>query len=130
MGLLDTVETALVVAERSGRIVLMNARMRKLLGLGVNAGAGINLFTELLKVDAKEISREIENGNHEVRLEVLRNACSEPRTAADCVPMLFNAGLPDHQYFFAIGESASHLVYLSEHGHVRIEGEFPWRFAR
>ena len=68
--------------------------------------------------------------HHEVRLEVLRNACSEPRTAADCVPMLFNAGLPDYQYFFAIGESASHLVYLSEHGHVRMEGEFPWRFAR
>src|ERR1700687_1055028 len=72
VGLLDTVETALMVAERSGRIVLMNARVRKLLGLGVNAEAGINLFTELLKVDAKEISREIENGNHEVRLEVER----------------------------------------------------------
>jgi signal transduction histidine kinase len=70
VGLLDTVESALVVAERSGRIVLMNARVRKLLGLGVKAEAGINLFTELLKVDAKEISREIENGNHEVRLEV------------------------------------------------------------
>jgi signal transduction histidine kinase len=72
VGLLDTVETALVVAERSGRIVLMNARVRKLFGLGVNAEAGINLFTELLKADAKEISREIESGNHEVRLEVER----------------------------------------------------------
>jgi len=50
----------------------MNARARKLLGLGVNAEAGINLFTELLKIDARGISREIENGNHEVRLEVER----------------------------------------------------------
>jgi signal transduction histidine kinase len=72
VGLLDAVETALVVAERSGRIVLMNARARKLLGLGVNAETGINLFPELLKVDAREIFREIENGNHEVRLEVER----------------------------------------------------------
>jgi hypothetical protein len=72
VGLLDTVETALVVAERSGRIVLMNTRVRKLLDLGVSAEAGINLFTELLKVDAKEISREIESGNHEVRLQVER----------------------------------------------------------
>ena len=67
--------------------------------------------------------------HHEERLNLLRAACQEPRTAADCVPILFNGNLPVHQYFFAIGESASHLVYLSEHGNLRMEGEFPWRFA-
>src|SRR5260370_29739979 len=72
VGLLDTVETALVVAERSGRIVLMNARARKSLGLEGSAEAGINLFTELLETDAKEIFREIESGRQEVRLEVKR----------------------------------------------------------
>ena len=71
-GLLDTVETALVVAERSGRIVLMNARARKSLGVELSAEPGINLFTGLLEVDAREIFREIECGKHEVRLEVER----------------------------------------------------------
>jgi len=72
VGLLDTVETALVVAERSGRIVLMNARARKSLGLEGSAEAGINLFTELLETDAKQIFREFESGKQEVRLEVER----------------------------------------------------------
>src|SRR6266478_5441026 len=72
VGLLDTVETAMLVAERSGRIVLMNARARKSLGLEGSAEAGINLFTELLGTDAKQIFREIESGRQEVRLEVKR----------------------------------------------------------
>jgi glyoxylase-like metal-dependent hydrolase (beta-lactamase superfamily II) len=67
--------------------------------------------------------------HHQQRLDILRSACNEPRTAADCVPMLFESQLPAHQYFFAIGESASHLVYLMEHGQLRCEGELPWRFA-
>src|SRR6266852_4754352 len=71
-GLLDTVETAVLVAERSGRIVLINARARKSLGLEGSAEAGINLFTELLETDAKQIFREIESGRQEVRLEVKR----------------------------------------------------------
>src|ERR1700730_184827 len=72
VGLLDTVETALAVAERSGRIVFMNARARKSLGLEVSAEAGINLFTELLQVEAKQIFREIESGRHELRFETAR----------------------------------------------------------
>src|SRR6266436_3686484 len=72
VGLLDTVETAVVVAERSGRIVLMNARARKSLGVETSAEAGINLFTELLDADWKQIFREIESGKHEVQLEVER----------------------------------------------------------
>src|SRR5712691_11876238 len=72
VGLLDTVETAVLVAERSGRIVLMNARARKSLGLEGSAEAGINLFSELLEIDAKQIFREIESGRQEVRLEVKR----------------------------------------------------------
>ena len=72
VGLLDTAETALLVAERSGRIVLMNARARKSLGLEGSAETGINLFTELLETDAKQIFRQIESGRQEVRLEVKR----------------------------------------------------------
>jgi signal transduction histidine kinase len=73
VGLLDTVETALVVAERSGRIVFMNARARKSLGLEVSADRGINLFTELLQADAKQIFRQIESGRHELHFEAARD---------------------------------------------------------
>ncbi|HXN53053.1 MAG TPA: HAMP domain-containing sensor histidine kinase [Candidatus Acidoferrum sp.] len=72
VGLLDTLDAALVIAERSGRIVLINIRARKSLGLEGRAEPEINLFTELLQSDAKQIFREIESGKHEVRLEVAR----------------------------------------------------------
>src|SRR6266851_3720855 len=71
-GLLDTVETELVVAERVGRIVLMNTRARKSMGVQVGQNPTINLFTDLLQTDAHRIFREIESGKHEVRLEVAR----------------------------------------------------------
>src|SRR5258708_19448188 len=71
-GLLDTVETELVVAERVGRIVLMNTRARKSMGVQVGQNPTINLFTDLLQTDAQRIFREIESGKHEVRLEVAR----------------------------------------------------------
>jgi len=73
-GLLDTVETELVVAERAGRIVLMNARARKSMGVQVGQDTTINLFTDLLHSDAHGIFREIESGKHEVRLEVARGS--------------------------------------------------------
>lgn len=68
--------------------------------------------------------------HHAEHLERLHAACEEPRTAADCVPLLFDSDLPDHQYFFAIGESAAHLVYLTEQGRLKREGEQSWRFVR
>src|SRR5246127_4706504 len=71
-GLLDMVESDLVVAERFGRIVFMNTRARKSLGVQVSEEAGINLFTDLLQSDAHLIFREIESGKHEVQLEVTR----------------------------------------------------------
>jgi len=70
--LLDTVETAMLVAERGGRIVLMNSRARKSLGLEGAAEAGINLFSEILNAEARQIFREIESGKHDVR-QVTRN---------------------------------------------------------
>jgi signal transduction histidine kinase len=71
-GLLDTIETAVLVAERSGRIVLMNARARKALGAEPGAEPRINLFTGVLEVDARQIFQQIESGKHEVRVEVER----------------------------------------------------------
>lgn len=71
-GLLDTVETAMLVAERGGRIVLMNSRARKSLGAENSAEAGINLFSDILNAEARQIFREIEGGKHDVR-QVTRN---------------------------------------------------------
>jgi signal transduction histidine kinase len=72
-GLLDTLEESLLVAERSGRILLANSRARQnLASLGLDEISQLNLFTDLLKVDAKEIFGEIEGGEHEVALEIAR----------------------------------------------------------
>jgi signal transduction histidine kinase len=72
VSLLDAVETALVVSERDGRVVLVNARARKSLGIEVSDDLSTNLFTELLNTDAAQVFREIESGKHELRLQVAR----------------------------------------------------------
>jgi glyoxylase-like metal-dependent hydrolase (beta-lactamase superfamily II) len=68
--------------------------------------------------------------HHRTHLERLYAECTAPRSAADCVPLLFGPNLPDHQFFFAIGESAAHLVYLTEQGRLKREGDQSWRFIR
>jgi glyoxylase-like metal-dependent hydrolase (beta-lactamase superfamily II) len=68
--------------------------------------------------------------HHNIRLERIHSACTEPRTAAECLPVLFGAEIPDQQYHFAIGESAAHLVYLSERGSLTRDGDLPWRFGQ
>lgn len=71
VSLLDRLDRALLVAERSGRIVFANLRARRALGvLGNGQTKGLNLFTELLHVDAKVIFEQIESGEHEVDLQV------------------------------------------------------------
>jgi hypothetical protein len=69
--------------------------------------------------------------HHGERLHLLESACSqEARTAAECVPLLFAQELHKAQPFFAIGESAAHLVYLAERGSLTKRGEHMWRFAQ
>src|SRR6202171_2055208 len=71
-GLLDAVETPLFLAERDGRVLLMNGRARKYMESDVISDAETNLFIDFLGVDSREIFREIEGGQHEVRVEVVR----------------------------------------------------------
>ncbi len=68
--------------------------------------------------------------HHAQHLECLQTACAAARTAAECVPFIFNGQLPDHQFYFAIGESAAHLVYLAEQGRLTRSGDASWRFVR
>lgn len=68
--------------------------------------------------------------HHITRLELLQNACKlQSRTAAQCVPLLFSPERHRAQPFFALGESAAHLVYLAERGSLKKEGESVWSFA-
>ena len=71
-GLLDAVETPLFLAERDGRVLLMNGRARKYMEPDVISDAETNLFIDFLGVDSREIFREIEGGKHEVKVEVVR----------------------------------------------------------
>jgi glyoxylase-like metal-dependent hydrolase (beta-lactamase superfamily II) len=50
--------------------------------------------------------------HHRDRLAEVLDACSQPRSAADLLPVLFRRVLDTHQTFFAMGESIAHLNYL------------------
>jgi signal transduction histidine kinase len=72
-GLLDTLEKPLVVTERGGKILLANSRARKCLAAqGFTETAGLNLFSDVLKVDARQILNRIEKGEHLVELPLKR----------------------------------------------------------
>src|SRR5713226_2719763 len=69
--LLDTIEEPLMVAERSGNLLLVNTRARQCLGFhGYAEIQGLNLFNDILQVDSKKIFGELERGQHEVNLNI------------------------------------------------------------
>jgi signal transduction histidine kinase len=71
--LLDTLDKSLLVSQRSGRILLVNSRARKCLdSLDIGDYTRLNLYTDLLEVDAKRIFADIENGEQEVKLDLSR----------------------------------------------------------
>lgn len=50
--------------------------------------------------------------HHHERLETVFQACGEPSSAVDLLPILFRRSLDAHQLGFALGESLAHLHYL------------------
>src|SRR3977135_3132981 len=59
-GLLDTMEKPLIVAERSGNLLLINTRGKQFLeSHGYAITPGLNLFKDFLQVDAGKIFSEI-----------------------------------------------------------------------
>ncbi len=57
--------------------------------------------------------------HHAERLDRAEEACKErPLSAYETIPALFNRKLDDHQLFFALGESLSHLNHLAVRGRV------------
>jgi glyoxylase-like metal-dependent hydrolase (beta-lactamase superfamily II) len=50
--------------------------------------------------------------HHDARLAETLDAITEPRSAADIVPVLFRRELDSHQLSFALGEALSHLHFV------------------
>src|SRR5437879_3819113 len=69
--LLDTLEKPLIVAERSGRLLVGNAGARQLLEKqGTKETEEANLFNYFLKMELRKIFCEIERGEHEVKVQI------------------------------------------------------------
>ncbi len=69
--------------------------------------------------------------HHAERLDRAEEACRvRPLSAFDAIPALFSRKLDDHQLFFALGESLSHLRHLAVMGRATEEsGDGTLRFA-
>jgi signal transduction histidine kinase len=69
--LLDTLDRPLMVADRGGNLLLINTRARHGLEFqGFKETDEPNLFSDLLKLDAAGIFRQVENGQHEVSVQM------------------------------------------------------------
>lgn len=67
--ILDTVDKGIVIVDREGRVVVANARAKKTLDhFRGGSPDPLNLFQDLLNVDAQHISERILKGEHEIEL--------------------------------------------------------------
>ena len=74
---------------------------------------------------------DVLRSHHLQQLDVLREACREPRTAYECVPVMFGRVLRGFHRFLALGETLSHLHYLWHDGELQRErgADGIYRFA-
>ena len=78
--LLDTLEKPLIVTDRCGGPLLINARARQILETqGFKETDEPNLFSDLMKLDSNKIFGQIEKGDHEVSVQI---GAAENRAAA------------------------------------------------
>ena len=69
--LLDSLEKSLIVADRSGSPLLINARARHFLeAQGFKETDEPNLFSDLLKLDSAKIFGQVGQGEHEVSVRI------------------------------------------------------------
>jgi glyoxylase-like metal-dependent hydrolase (beta-lactamase superfamily II) len=61
--------------------------------------------------------------HHDERLKETWDACIEPQTAKDILPILFRRKLDMHQMTFAMGEAVAHLNYLWRRGKLKREAD-------
>jgi signal transduction histidine kinase len=71
--LLDSVGTPVLIADRNGRILMMNESARHCLNAPADSeNRSSNLFQDLLHMDAEAIVGQVESGEHELDLEIAR----------------------------------------------------------
>ncbi len=71
LGILDSVDRPMLVAERSGRILLANQRAQQCLSSdGITIARQANLFQDVLCLDRQAVFGQLESGEHEVYLQV------------------------------------------------------------
>ena len=71
--LLEAAKTPIWLAERSGQVLLSNGSAREFLGpKGTGDASGLNLFSDLLKIEPNQIGQKIDAGENEVEMEVMR----------------------------------------------------------
>lgn len=69
--LLDTVEKSVLVAERSGAVLLANMRARQALeSQGHDDLQHLNVFQDVLQKEPQEVFGRLESGHHEVEIEI------------------------------------------------------------
>jgi signal transduction histidine kinase len=69
--LMDAVNSPLLVAERNGRILLLNEKARHILRSGgIDDQESHNLFGDLLKISPSEVAKTFDDGGQHVELEV------------------------------------------------------------
>jgi signal transduction histidine kinase len=72
-GLLDALSNSLVVAERSGQLLLINSTARKELQLeSAQSPENLNLFRDILNAEPRKIFDELERGGYTINVEVTR----------------------------------------------------------
>jgi signal transduction histidine kinase len=68
-GLVDAVDESFLVSDRTGTLLLANGKARKHLATrGFSEPLRVNLFADVLRVDAGEVFSQIEGGQHEVKM--------------------------------------------------------------
>ncbi len=93
-GLLDLLETPILVSDRAGRLLIVNQRAKQCLNKPgesgeprASDGAAPNLFHDLLRMDPKVIVGQMESGEREIDLQ-MTGASGKIRARIQCVPDL------------------------------------------
>ncbi len=113
-GLMDAVDSSLLVGDRNGRVLLMNQRARQyLLTKGLDQQEGLDLFENILKVEPGQIFSLIENGEHRVELDI-ELAGTKTRALVKWMPepdwLVVQLEIPTKEQHTAASEAATQVT--------------------
>jgi hypothetical protein len=113
-GLMDAVNSSILVGDREGRVLLMNQRARQyLLSKGLDYQEGLDLFENILKVDGVHIFKLIESGERRVELD-LTLGDSKTRALVKWMPepdwLVVQLEIPTKEENIAASEAATQVT--------------------